>query len=262
MPRKVLVTGGAGGIATAFKKYSEGCFEISSLDRVEVDGIPSHVADMAVLGDILPAFKDIDTVVHLGADPNPQSPWDSVLNNNIVATHNVFEAAQQSGVKRVIFASSNHTVGSHYKNTEPFRSILDGNLNPVSAEIPVISKDVIRPCCLYGVSKVFGEAIASYYHDIHGLSCICIRIGGISRENRSDQSTSNLVLWLSHRDASQLISKCIEAPGTVGFEIVYGTSNNDLRFGELDTAKSVLGYSPQDNAGSNVHDQLPRTHLH
>ena len=64
------------------------------------------------------------------------------------------------------------------------------------------------------------------------------------------QGTSGLALWLSHRDAAQLVQRCIDAPSSVGYAVVYGISNNSLRFTEIDSARRILGYEPQDGAGA------------
>ena len=63
------------------------------------------------------------------------------------------------------------------------------------------------------------------------------------------KSYPGLAMWLSHRDAAQLIERSIDAPDSVGFLIVYGMSNNTMRIHEIDTAERVLGYRPQDDAG-------------
>ena len=221
------------------------------------------MADIAILDDILPAFEDQHVVVHLGGDPNGGAPWESVLRNNIVGTYNVIEAARLAGVGRVVFASSNDTVGTYYDKVEPYRTVLDGRPQDVQQPIPLLSTDELRPCCYYGVGKAFGESLASYYHDRHGISCICIRIGGVSKEQGwHTHGTSGLALWLSHRDAAQLVQRSIDAPPSVGYAVVYGTSNNTLRFAEIETAEQVLGYTPQDDAGVEMPPNLRRTYIH
>ena len=234
--KKVLITGAAGRIGGVLRTYLGDKYEISSLDRVAVDGVESHVADLADLDAINPAFRAKEAVVHLGADPRGEAPFDSVLQNNIVGTHNVFEAS----VSRVVFASTNHVVGYYPEKQEPYKAVFEGRLGDIRHPFPLLTTDLLRPCCLYGVSKAFGEALGSYYHDRHGISCVCLRIGGVSMEDHWwRERGSGLAMWLSHRDA----------PPSVGFAIVYGMSNNTLRVHEIESAERLLGYRPQDYAG-------------
>ncbi len=250
--KKVLMTGGAGRIGRAVRRHLGDRYRFESLDLVEADGVPSHVADLSNLDDILPAFDGQDAVVHLGGDARGGAPWESVLQNNIVGTYNVLEAARRTGVGRVVFASSNHTVGINWE-IDPYRAIYEGNLDKLRRPLPMLSTQDVRPCCLYGVGKAFGENIASYYHDRFGLSCICIRIGGVSDDDDwRSHGTSGLPLWLSHRDAAQLVRRCIDAPPSVGYAVVYGISNNTLRFTEIDSARQILGYEPQGDAGGEL----------
>ena len=247
--RIVLITGGAGTIGSALRAHLGDRYQFESLDLVEAAGTPSHVADLSDLDAIMPAFEGQDAVVHLGGDPNGGAPWESVLPNNIVGTYNVLEASRRCGVERFIFASSNHTVGVNWE-VDPYRSIYSGELNKLRRPLPMLSTTDTRPCCLYGVGKAFGENLASFYHDRYGLSCICIRIGGVSEDDDwRSHGTSGLPLWLSHRDAAQLVRRCIDAPSSVGYAVVYGISNNTLRFTEIDSARDILGYEPQDDAG-------------
>jgi nucleoside-diphosphate-sugar epimerase len=250
--KRILITGGAGVIGRAIRTHLGDQYRFESLDLVEADDIPSHVADLADLDAILPAFDGKDAVVHLGGDASGGAPWESVLTNNIVGTHNVLEAARRSGLGRFIFASSNHTVGVNWE-IDPYRSIYEGKLEKLRRPLPMLSTKDVRPCCLYGVGKAFGENLASFYHDRYGISCICIRIGGVSKEDEwHSHGTSGLPLYLSHRDAAQLVQKCIDAPSSVGHAVVYGISNNTLRFTEIDSAREILGYEPQDDAGGEV----------
>ena len=106
--KKVLITGGAGLIGSILIDRLADRYELSSLDLNEADGVLSHVASLDDLDAMQPAFTGVDTVVHLAADRSAYAEWDSVLPNNLVGTYNVFEASRREGVKRVIFASSNH----------------------------------------------------------------------------------------------------------------------------------------------------------
>ena len=103
--RRVLVTGAEGTIGTAVREHLAGRFELVSLTLTPQD-FASHVADISDLDAIRPAFENVDAVVHLAASASLETPWDDVLHNNIVGTYNVFEAAREAGVERVVFATT------------------------------------------------------------------------------------------------------------------------------------------------------------
>ena len=172
--KRVLVTGMSGQIGGIIRKHSGEKYELSGLDRVSAEGVPMVVADLSDLEAVRPAFEGVDTVVHLGADPSPRAPWDSILQNNIVGTRNVFEASMQAGVQRVVFASSNHVVGFYPLKQDPYKAVYEGRLGEVRRPIPMLSDQTLRPDSYYGVSKAFGEALGSYYHDQHGISVTCV----------------------------------------------------------------------------------------
>ena len=247
--KRVLVTGMAGQIGGIIRRELGERYELSGIDRVGVDGTPTTVADIANLNEIIPAFERIDAVVHLGADPSPRASWESVLSSNIVGTRNVYEAAQLSGVKRIVFASSNHAVGNYPLRQDPYKAIYDGRLGEVRRPFPPLTTDLLRPDSYYGVSKAFGESLGSYFHDEYGMSVICLRIGWVMTPDDPSFSPAALSLWLSHRDAAQLLQKSIDAPLSVGFAIVNGESDNTLSIWDIESTRRILGYEPEDGAG-------------
>ena len=247
--KRVLVTGMAGQIGGIIRRELGVRYELSGIDRVDVDGTALTVADIANLNDILPAFEGIDAVVHLGADPSPQASWESVLSSNIVGTRNVYEAARLSGVKRIVFASSNHAVGNYPLRQDPYKAIYDGRLGEVRRPFAPLTTDLLRPDSYYGVSKAFGESLGSYFHDEYGISVISLRIGWVMTPDNPSFSPAALSLWLSHRDAAQLIQRSIDAPLSVGFAIVNGESDNTLSIWDIESTRRILGYVPEDGAG-------------
>ncbi|MEM2876170.1 MAG: NAD(P)-dependent oxidoreductase, partial [Candidatus Bathyarchaeia archaeon] len=165
MPRgmKVLLTGASGRVGRAFREAYRGFYSLRLMCHqrsIEPSGYEEVVqADITDLNSVLKAAEGMEAVVHLAADPRVEAPWDSILNLNIIGTYNVFEAARRCGVKKVVFASSNHACGFAVEESDL-----------VGPDTPV------RPDSLYGVSKVFGEALGRYYSDRFGLSVICLRI--------------------------------------------------------------------------------------
>ena len=146
----------------------------------------------------------MSTASCISAAISVEGPWDTILNANIVGCYNVFEAAYRAGVKRVVFASSNHAVGFY----------------PRAKKIGV---DVtVRPDSRYGVSKAFGEALGAFYADKHGLRVTCLRIGNVGD---APLDSGRLAIWLKPEDLVQLIRIGLEHPD-IRFEIFYGASDN------------------------------------
>lgn len=246
---RVLVTGAAGQVGRIVRDKLGYKYDLIGLDRVDCGWETSFVADIADYDAIRPAFDGADAVVHLGADPRPQAPWESVLPNNIVGTRNVYEAARTAGARRVVLASTNHVVGFFPMKDDPYKAIYDGRLGEVRRPFRALDDRDSRPDSLYGVSKAFGESLGSYYQDEFGLSVICLRIGWVMTPDDPSFDPAALSLWLSHRDTAQLIRKAIDAPPSVGFAIVYGMSRNALSIWDVEAGKRLIGFSPQDGAG-------------
>lgn len=228
---RVLVTGAAGNIGRTLRSHFKGRYRVLRLTDVapqQPAGNGEEVATVDVLD--MPALegsmRGIDCVIHLAGIPEEDS-WERILPVNIAGCYNVFEAARSQGVRRVVFASSNHAVGFHRRET-----FIDTMVQP-------------RPDGRYGVSKVFGEAVGRLYADKYGLSVASMRIGSFRPSDRPSESR-HLLTWISHRDMAQLASRCVEHPG-YHYVAVYGVSNN-LRNRWDNTPSKFLGYQPQDDA--------------
>ena len=226
---RILITGAAGLIGRTLREGLRGRYpmlrlsDIAPLDPARA-GEEIAPADLTNLASVEDAMRDVDCVVHLGAIPG-EDTWDKILPNNIVGTWNVFEAARRQGVRRVIYASSHHAVGFYRRERD-----IDQTVVP-------------RPDGIYGVSKVFGEAAGRLFADKHGLSVACLRIGAF-RDKPTDRRL--LYVWLSPRDAVQLVRCCIDAPD-YHFLVVYGISDN-ARSRYRNVGVEFVGYRPQDKA--------------
>jgi uronate dehydrogenase len=203
--------------------------------------------DNLVVGDLtdfeaVEAVMDgVDTVIHLAGIPE-EAPFGELIEDNIRGTYHVFEAARRRGVRRVVFASTNHVVGFY-----PSSEVIDDRAVP-------------RPDTLYGVSKAFGEALGRLYHDKFGLEVVSVRIGSFRAEPGSHRE---LATWLSHDDAIRLFTACITAP-RVRYLVVYGVSAN-TRSHWRDAGATTIGYQPRDDAevfASLVPPPGPHDHLH
>jgi uronate dehydrogenase len=229
--KRILITGAAGQIGNALREGLRGSYplirllDVASLGEATA-GEEVIIADIRDIAAMEKAMTGIDCVVHL-AGASVESPWDKVLPLNIEGCYNTFEAARRQGVRRLIFASSNHAVGFHRRER-----FIDNTVVP-------------RPDTRYGASKVFGEALGRLYADKYGLSVACLRIGTFRNPDRPAE-TRQLLTWISHRDMVQLVRRCIDYPH-YHFVIVYGVSNN-LRSRWDNSNAKFLGYRPEDDS--------------
>jgi uronate dehydrogenase len=229
--KRILITGAAGQIGVALRGGLRGSYPLIRLADIAPLGAAEACeevcqTDIRDIGSMEKAMADIDCVVHL-AGQSIEGTWENVLALNIEGCFNVFEAARRQGVKRVIFASSNHAIGFHRRER-----FLDNTVE-------------VRPDSRYGVSKVFGEALGRLYADKHGMSVACLRIGTFRTPDRPIDARG-LLTWISHRDMAQLVRRCIDYPD-YHFIIAYGVSKN-LRSRWDNSNVKFLGYAPQDDA--------------
>lgn len=233
-PGRMLITGAAGGVGTFLRTgLAESGWHMRCLDlRVPDDPggaewIVGDIADESVLD---AAMAGVDVVIHLAAIP-VEDRFDAILRANIEGTYRVFEAAVRAGVPRFLFASSNHVVGYYERAAFADRRI-GMEARP-------------RPDTFYGVSKVLGEALGSYYHDRHGLQVASVRIGACYARPLTRRM---LDTWLSPGDAVRLFHALATAPD-LGYEIVYGVSANRTAWANLEPARR-LGYEPRDDSAA------------
>jgi len=253
--KNILITGGAGLVGSVLTNGLKDKFNIRILDIKNVEGVDSYVGDISELDSIMPAFKDIDTVVHLAGDRRVHGEWESILDNNIIGLYNIYEAARLSGVKRVVFASSQHATGGFYF-VEPYSFINDGEYEKLPNDYKPLDENCrIRPDSFYGASKSFGESISSYYSDFYNISTINIRIGWVISDDDPTFSPISLNLWLSHRDIVQIIDLSINAPEEIKYDTFYATSDNHWKIWSIEKAKKILGYKPFDGAGSEFQER-------
>lgn len=205
-----------------------------------------RVADLTDFAAVQQAVSGMDVVVHLAATPDSDSPWESIFANNITGTYHIFEACRLAGVRRVIYASTIQVIFG-YRSEEPYRALLAGRFEAVlPADLCPIQHDQLpRPLNLYASSKVWGEGLAHMYAYTHGLSCIALRIGWVTAEDRVPDRWGESV-YCSQRDIAAIIERCIVAPDSLRFEIFFGLSNNRYNLADISHAQALLGYVPQD----------------
>jgi nucleoside-diphosphate-sugar epimerase len=220
----------------------------TALNLCEIPAEKLRLADLRELSAVQRAVEGMDVIVHMAAEPDGRSGWESVLNNNIVGVYHMFEASRLAGVKRVIYASTNQVVFG-FRADEPYKSLFAGRFDDISPEEirPIDHTQPARPLNYYACSKIFGEALAHMYAHTHGLSCICLRIGWVTADDQLPHPQAR-ILWCSQRDIVQLVERCINAPDSLGFGVFFGQSDNRYNLVDIQHAKDVLGYIPQDRA--------------
>jgi uronate dehydrogenase len=224
MPR-ILMTGAAGGIGTSLRKLLPPIYpDLLLSDLKPPADLASNekfkTADLAEIAEVEAICEGVDGILHFGGY-SVEGPWDPILQSNIIGGYNLFEAARRKGVKRIVFASSNHAVGFYPRHHR-------------------IGTDVTtRPDSRYGVSKAFGEALAALYADKHGMKVTCIRIGNFGDKPLDHRRLS---IWLKPEDLVQLCRIGLEHPD-IRFEILYGASFNERSWWDNHRAYD-LGYRP------------------
>lgn len=243
----VLITGMSGLIGGLLREHLEsiGGYELSALNRRAIEGVKCLQADIADLDAIQPAFEGIDVVVHLAAQLGDE-PWEGTVEANINGVRNVYEAARIAGVKRVVFASSGNAIRG-FETVAPYDAIAAGDYESVPDDIPMITHEMTWPSGVYGAAKIWGEALGRHYTDTYGRSVLCVRIGRVLTGN-VPITPREFPIYLSHRDISNMLRLCIDAPESVTYDIFLATSNNKYGWRDLEHPKEVLGYVPQDSA--------------
>jgi uronate dehydrogenase len=227
--QRLLLTGAAGGLGKVLRaslKPFARTLRLSDIGAMEPAGdgeevVPCNLADKAAVDALV---RDCDAIVHLGG-VSVERPFEEILEANIKGVFHLYEGARRHGVKRVVFASSNHVVGFHKQG-----EMLDADCAK-------------RPDGYYGLSKAYGEDLSRFYFDRYGIETACVRIGSSFPEPKDRRM---LVTWLSYADLTELVRACLFAP-TLGHTIVYGASANRDKWWDNSKAEH-LGWTPRDSS--------------
>lgn len=223
--QRVLLTGASGGIGTRLRALLPPIYpnlRLSDLKPPQDLGAGEEfvAADLADLVQVERVVDGMDGIIHMGGF-SVEGPWETILNSNIVGTYNLFEAARRKGVKRIVFASSNHVIGFYPRDQR------------IGVDVTVL------PDTRYGVSKAFGESMAALYAYKHGLEVLCLRIGNVSDRPLAVRPAA---IWLMPADLVQLIRIGLEHPD-IRYEIFYGVSGNSSGWWDNSIAYRY-GYKP------------------
>ncbi len=232
---RVLITGAAGNLGRKLHQdlRDRGSYELTLLDRT--GALDSGVIGVDLSGDMAAwahHFAGVHCVVHLAGDADPGATWPSLVANNVIATANVLAAALAGGVRKVVFASSLHTMGGH------------------AGEATRIAPDMeARPVNRYAESKLIGESLARAFAEGYGLSAVCLRLGTVYRGDRRPNIGVDSIAWqqrwLSNADFCQAC-RCAIAFEQTGCFVLHITSANRGSAWDLSAAERTIGFVPKD----------------
>ena len=242
--KRVGITGANGTIGRVMLDGLKSEYELTAFSRRKVD-FPTNIVNFDCPEEVMGKFEGLDAIIHLAADPSPLAPWESVRRHNVEAMYQVVEECVRSNVKRLVFASTNHTMHGHTILTSP--ETLDA-----TKSVRMKLSDTPNPDSLYAVSKLFGENLGKLYSEKWGLEFISLRIGWMIKEDdptvmRDTPSEDYMrAMFLSQRDCVQAHVKALEVKSN--FLIAFVVSNNGRRVFDLEETKINLGFDPKDDA--------------
>lgn len=235
----LTITGAAGRIGSFYRRHfgRRDGWELRLQDVREIpeaDARQTQIGNLADLEVARRAVAGAHTVLHLAADPSPSADFHaSLLERNIVATYNVFHAAAEAGVRRLIFASSINAVNAY----------------PTSVQVH--ADKLARPGNVYGATKVWGEALASSFVAQKKIpSVIAVRIAGVTKREAitRDRHPHWLSFAVTEEDLCRLFDCCLDADPAIDFAVVHGESANRFLRMELESTRKLIGYEPKDDA--------------
>ena len=237
----VVVTGAEGMIGQAFRTEYYRSYEDAYHLRfavLERGFSPGRCADtvrfdLTDAPSVDEAVRGARAILHLAAVSRHDADMEDLVGPNVVGAFNLFESARRAGCERIVFASSVHAVLG------------------MAPDYQAHAQEAARADCLYGATKVFGEALCSVYAHQHGMSCIAVRIGAfvptadIERWVVTDRAY--LSMGITERDLCHLLHQCLVAPPSLRFAVVHGVSDNRYKLLEVDTARTLVEYRPRDD---------------
>jgi uronate dehydrogenase len=226
--KDIILTGASGNLGPILaSKLAGRSHRLLLCDIVDFpDTLPPNASfrkiDLADRGAMLALAPQAAAILHFGAISTEKS-FEEILGPNIRGTYHVFELARLAKT-RVVFASSNHTIGFHER----------GLMLPEDCDL--------RPDTFYGLSKAYGELLARLYWDKHGVESLSIRIGTCLPR---PQEPRHLSTWLSHDDLIRMIEAGLTTP-LLGCRVIWGASQNRRSWWK--THDDDLGELRKDNA--------------
>ena len=246
----VVITGAAGNMGRKLRMHLQGRANLRLLDRDPRGDAAIHAVDLATWGDWTELFRGAEFVFHFAADPDAFRSWPELISPNVDALIHTYQAAALGGVRRIVFASSNHVMGGYQDDPA---AVLSAE-TPPQPGLKYLVDGTPRRSDAYAAAKLFGERLGRCYAASHGIESIAVRVGWIWRGSSNDPE--NLpdergewfrLMWLSDRDYLGLMDCCLIADLTEKFVIVNGVSANSGMKWDLEPGRRLLGFEPLDD---------------
>ena len=158
-------------------------------------------------------FDQVDTVIHLAANPHTNARWSDLVPDNIDAVMNVCAVCAEKQARRLVYASSCQTM-------EGYR---DSGLSRITVDMePLPTND-------YGISKLIGERICRHYGERHSYSVVCLRIGWVPGGDKgpgAEAASWQRGKWLSDGDLVRIFVNSIEVEHA-DFGVYFALSENE-----------------------------------
>lgn len=236
--KRVLVTGSTGAIghpvAQHLRKRGHSVRGFARRPTPDLDDFVT--GDLGNKDAVRSAVAGTDTIIHLGAYPNPADFVEVLLNPNVIGLYNVLEAAAEFQVERVVLASTLQVVTGHRMDMQTVK-ISDGP----------------APLNHYALTKAWAEVAGEMYARNHGFSVISVRIGWLPRNPREAAQLASHEfgpdVYFSHEDAKRFHERCVESPtpGPGESVVLFATSKSvHVERLELEPARRTIGYVPRD----------------
>lgn len=227
--KRIIITGSRGCVGSILQDGLSNIFDLYLLDLKEKDTKKTFIIDIAKeYKKLVKIFKNKEVVIHLAWNFAEDFPGETIIPQNKSIAENVYFAAVEAGVKRIIVASSVHA--DDYSKIKRKKIFISRNSLPDSP---------------YGASKVYIESLGKYFAKYHRLEIICVRLGGINRDNnviyKEDPNYDKVLLF--KKDCIDLIKSCIIAKKVPNnFQVFNAVSNNKNR---VHSIKNFLGWRPK-----------------
>jgi len=237
-PKRVLVTGSTGAIGQPFAQHLVGRgHTVRGFARRPSPGLEDFVVgDLADREAVRRAVGGVDTVVHLGAYPNPADFIDVLLGPNVIGLYHICEAAVEFGVSRLVLASTVQVITGH-----------------PALDRAVTVEDGPAPVNHYALTKAWAETAGDMYARVHNLSAISVRIGWLPRNTeearRLAASERGRDIFFSHDDSDRFFTLCVESPNPApGSSVILQATSKPTSEPRMDIelARQVIGYVPHD----------------
>lgn len=248
---RIALTGAAGNVGREVLDAFSDEHDVVPYTHSEHEDLDSDLLDVTDADEVAETLNGFDVVVHLAGASSPDADWEAVSETNVQGTKNVYDAAVENGIDRVVYASSNHAVGRYNAASDDPEATTTGYARPVDGDAPT------RPDSFYGVSKAACEDLGKYYAELHGVDVVNLRIGWYMTEDDLRDAVEDAspekrrfarATWLSPRDCRDVHRKAATADLPENPVTVNAVSRNDDRFYTITETMRLLGYEPRDNS--------------